>query len=108
MGLEEGREVPWEEAIVHWYDHVYLPIVEVIREQRVLEHFPQRTETDLYVWVMDHRYFLSQEAGQEVPAEEASSDFAGRFDERTLWERWLQVFGLGRPQGTEENPQASG
>jgi len=103
MGLEEGREVPWEEAIVHWYDRVYLPIVEVIREERVLEHFPQRTETDLYVWVMDHRYFLSQEAGQEVPAEEASSDFAGRFDERTLWERWLQAFGLGRP-----GPQASG
>lgn len=106
MGLEEEREVSWEEAITHWYDHVYLPIVEVIREQGVLEHFPQRTETDLYVWVMDHRYFLSQESGREVPAAEASSDFAGRFDERTLWERWLQGWGSGRAARTERSAEA--
>ncbi|MGB9724654.1 MAG: DUF4032 domain-containing protein [Chloroflexia bacterium] len=82
MGLEEGREISWEEAAAHWYDHVYLPIVEVIREQKVLEHFPGHTETDLYVWVMDHRYFLSREAGGEVPPEEASNDFVRRFGKR--------------------------
>ncbi len=79
MGLEEGREVAWEEAVAHWYDHVYLPIVEVIREQKVLDHFPGHTEADLYVWVMDHRYFLIQEAGGEIPPEEASDDFVRRF-----------------------------
>jgi len=82
MGLEEGREIPWEEAVAHWYDQVYLPIVEVIREQKVLEHFPGHTEADLYVWVMDHRYFLSREAGGEVPPEEASDDFVRRFGRR--------------------------
>ncbi len=82
MGLEGNREVTWEEAVAHWYDHVYLPIVEVIREQKVLEHFPGHTETDLYIWVMDHRYFLSQEAGGEIPPEESSDDFVRRFGRR--------------------------
>ena len=94
MGVEQQRDVPWEEAVAHWYDQVYMPIVQVIREQHVLEHFPQRTEAELYLWVMDHRYFLSEEAGRDVPAEEATSDFAERFGEHTLWERWKALLGL--------------
>ena len=94
MGLERRQEISWEEAVTHWYDHVYTPIVQVIREQGVLDAFRQRTATDLYVWVMDHRYFLSQEAGRDVPAEEASSDFAEHYGEQSLWERWLHLLGL--------------
>jgi hypothetical protein len=94
MGVEQQREVPWEEAVAHWYDEVYVPIVQLIREQNILDRFSHRTETDLYIWVMDHRYFLSQEAGREVPAEEASSDFAERFGGHTLWERWKHLLGI--------------
>lgn len=94
MGLEQQREVPWEEAVAHWYDQVYMPIVHVLGEQGVPEQFPQRTETELYIWVMDHRHFLSQQAGEDVPAEVASSDFAERFGEHTLWERWKQLLGI--------------
>jgi len=93
MGLEQQREIPWEEAVAHWYDTVYAPIVQVVREQGVLEHFPHRTETELYVWVMDHRYFLSQEFHGEVTAEEASSDFAARYGGHTLWEWWQDLWG---------------
>lgn len=95
MGLEQQREVAWEEAVAHWYDQVYLPIGRVIREQDIPARFPQRTETELYVWIIDHRHFLSAEAGQEVPAEEAGSDFAERFGEQTLWERWKRLLGSG-------------
>jgi hypothetical protein len=94
MGVEQQREVPWEEAVTHWYDQVYMPIVRVLREQDIPKHFPQRTETELYIWIMDHRYYLSTEAGQEVPAEVASSDFAERFGEQTLWERWKRLLGI--------------
>lgn len=91
MGIEQQREIPWEEAVTHWYDEVYTPIVQVIREQGILQHFAHRTETDLYIWVMDHRHFLIQETQQEVTVEEASSDFAERFGERTLWKSWLDL-----------------
>src|SRR6266508_6745299 len=32
MGLDWQRDISEEEAIVHWYDTVYLPVVSVIRE----------------------------------------------------------------------------
>jgi hypothetical protein len=42
---------------------------------------------------MDHRYFLSQAAHEEVTAEEASSDFAARYGEHTLLEWWQDLWG---------------
>ncbi len=106
MGLEQQHEIPWEEAVAHWYDGIYRPIVRVIRNQGILERFPRRTETDLYVWVMDHRHYLSQESGQEVPAEQASNDFAERYSEQTLWERWIHWWSAGPAKEAPREPPA--
>jgi hypothetical protein len=42
------QEVTYAEAVRYWYDHVYLPIIQLIRERDILRDFPGRTETDLY------------------------------------------------------------
>ncbi len=76
MGIEQKREISEEEAVVHWYDTVYLPIVNVIRESQVLKEFPGRTEGDLYVWVLDHQQNLARAGGQELePPEDAARRF---------------------------------
>jgi nucleotide-binding universal stress UspA family protein len=74
MGLEQQREIPWEEAVAHWYDHVYRPIAEGIRTRGVLEEFPGRTEADLYLWVLEHRDALQQRVGWGIDIREAESD----------------------------------
>jgi len=84
MGLEQQREIPWEEAVAHWYDTLYQPIVRVIREQNVLADFPNRTEADLYLWIMDHRYYLGKRFGEDVTFEEAATDFAEQFSEQPV------------------------
>jgi hypothetical protein len=58
MGLDYQRDIADDEAVGHWYDTVYLPVVAVIRDSEVLAAFPGRTETDLYLWVLDHRHYL--------------------------------------------------
>jgi nucleotide-binding universal stress UspA family protein len=79
MGLEHKREIPYKEAVTHWYDEVYLPIVEAIRERGILRDFPGRTETDLYLWVSEHRAALERELGWYVKPEAAAEDLAERF-----------------------------
>ena len=74
MGIEQSREIPWEEAVRGWYDKVYLPVVRVIREQGLLHEFPERTETDLYLWILDHQSYIQQEIGWPVRPEKAASD----------------------------------
>jgi hypothetical protein len=59
LGLEWQRDVAYDEAVASWYDHVYLPTVRPIREGGLLAEFPGRTETDAYIWVIDHREALA-------------------------------------------------
>jgi hypothetical protein len=58
MGLDFRRDVSENEAVEHWYDTVYQPVIQVIRESGVMGAFPRRTEADFYLWVMDHRHYL--------------------------------------------------
>ncbi len=82
MGLEQEREIPYEEAVSHWYDEVYLPVVQVVRERGLLRDFPGRTETDLYLWVSEHRAALEQALGWEIEPEAAAADLAAQFSPR--------------------------
>jgi nucleotide-binding universal stress UspA family protein len=74
MGLEQQREIPYEEAVTHWYDTVYMPVVEIIRVRGMLRECSGRTETDLYLWLADHRAALAEEVGWEVQVEAAAAD----------------------------------
>lgn len=76
MGLEQQREIPYEEAVVHWYDTVYLPVAQIIHNQGILRHFPNRTETDLYLWIAEHRSELEEELGQPVRTEHVAGHLA--------------------------------
>ena len=58
MGLDLKRDISEEEAVTHWYDNVYMPIVKVIRDTDILKEFPGKTEGDLYLWVLDHQRYL--------------------------------------------------
>ena len=82
MGLEQQREIPYEEAVAHWYDEVYLPVVQVIREQNLLRDFPNRTETDLYLWSAEHRAELEQALGWEIRPDAAVADLAAQASPR--------------------------
>ena len=78
MGLEQGREISFDDSASHWFDTVYLPIVRVIRHQGILRDFPDRTEADLYLWLSEHRAALQAELGWEVELETAAADLAAR------------------------------
>jgi nucleotide-binding universal stress UspA family protein len=82
MGIEQQREIPYAEAVVHWYDEVYLPVVQIFREQAILLDFPERTETDLYLWLGDYRAALTEELGWLVEPEAAAADLAEKFGNR--------------------------
>jgi hypothetical protein len=80
MGLDQQQDIPEEEAVAHWYDTVYLPIIKVIRDRGVLEEFPGRTEADLYLWVLDHQQFLHDHGKELSPPEEAAEAYLERLD----------------------------
>lgn len=80
FGLDHpGHVLTWEQAVQSWYDTLYMPVVRTVRENDILADFPHRTEADLYLWVMDHRYSLAVEEGLQISPEEATRDYDERY-----------------------------
>jgi hypothetical protein len=76
MGIDLKRDITEEEAIRHWYETVYTPIINVIRETNIIKDLPGKTEGDLYLWVLDHQHYLLEEEGAQLQApEEAARTF---------------------------------
>jgi hypothetical protein len=68
------RYVSPEEVLRDWYEYGYCPISEMIREERILDAFPGRTELDLYLWIVFHRERLALEARDEKISPRAAKD----------------------------------
>lgn len=81
IGLEWQRDIGDEEAVTHWYGTVYLPLVEAIRKIGIMENFPKKTVSDLYLWVIDHQHYL-RESQPDVTPQEAAEDFAAKYGEQ--------------------------
>lgn len=76
MGIEQKRDISWEEAVASWYDNVYMPLISLIREYDILSQFPGRTEADLYAWLVKHQEALRLHLGGDVVTpEETVQDF---------------------------------
>ena len=74
LELQTGEEINYPEAVCQWFDNIYQPIVEIIRTQNLLKNFPNRTEADLFVWVLNHQALLSKQTGWRVRADAALRD----------------------------------
>ncbi len=74
-------------------------MIEAIRRSRVLEQFPGRTETDLYLYTMDHLHRLREEVhNPDLPPEAAVErieprdelGMAGSSGWRRVWHRFAR------------------
>ena len=88
MGLRSRHYPSLPEAAADWFERVYLPVVEGIRESGILRHFPSRTEADLYLWITENRAPLQMRYATSSGAEEAVEDFAQEHRVPRL-RRWL-------------------
>ena len=79
MGIDQNRPVTWEEAVLDWYDNIYLPLAHIIEENHILDDFPGRTVGDLYLWIMDHKWYLFQDTGEEPGLQTAALSYDEQF-----------------------------
>ena len=79
INQNKKEEVTMEEAILSWFNHVYLPLVTSIRKKHILHNFPKRTLADMYVWIVRYWDELKQKFGDEIPIDEAVVDFEKKY-----------------------------
>jgi nucleotide-binding universal stress UspA family protein len=77
MIQEEGKQkgtVSLQDAAAYWYDTMYIPLAEAIRDRGLLRWFPDRTITDLYIWISENRAAIQDEIGWEIQSDIAATD----------------------------------
>ncbi len=82
MGEKLQRQVEEREAVLGWLNEVYRPLVRIIRKYEILKEFPQRTETDLYLWIIEHRWFMVEEQHKKVSLDSAARHFTRQFSQK--------------------------
>jgi nucleotide-binding universal stress UspA family protein len=71
---ESTQGVSLQDAAANWYNTIYIPLVEAIRDRGLLHWFPNRTITDLYLWISENRAALEKELGWETQSDIAATD----------------------------------
>jgi len=74
LWLENEQESDYSVVVVDWYDQAYLPVIQVIREQNLINYFPDRTETDLYILLTGHRLELEKQLRTMIDHPKAATD----------------------------------
>ena len=75
MGNDLQRDIDDKEAVAHWFDRVFMPIVGVIRRSGILHEFPGKTEGDLYLWVLDRQHYMFKKGHALLPPARAAHEF---------------------------------
>lgn len=79
LGEQRQAEAPYEEAVASWVDNVYSPMVELIRDHGLLKHFPDRTESDLYLWMIEYMWYRRGAYKEEFALQTAATQFSENF-----------------------------
>ena len=107
MGIEKKRDISYAEAVAHWYDKVYLPVVEIIRERGILCYFPNRTEADMYIWLAKHKEDLKNDIGWEFDTEIVANDLISHYSSglnQSVSRVTSRILDAVTPDGLEAGP----
>lgn len=69
IAQSRNGQVTVEEAVKSWYDDIYKPITELIKEYNILEHVDGERETDVYIWIMNNWLKLWEKWRDSEPTE---------------------------------------
>lgn len=107
LELIDEAPISYEEAVLAWYELVYLPTVQIINEASLLQEFPGRTEADLFVWLSLMREQLAEVYGSDCHLEDFARALAADYGAGRLGRLRRQVgrlLGHDAPAPLEEPP----
>ncbi len=79
LSEQRGYEITFADAAQEWLKNVFIPMCELYKSEGVVNVFPGKTASDLYVEIMTHKYYLSREKKSDVGMILAMRDYAKQF-----------------------------
>ncbi len=73
------RPVSMRDTTLDWYANYFLPIQDLLKQSNFAEYFPDKTELEVYLEIMENKYYLSEQHKRDVGLSYAIQDYAKRF-----------------------------
>ena len=90
MQKNQSEPVGMTDAVMSWYNTVYLPVIGMLKKRHIMRKFRKYTTADMYVWLIKYWDELKKKFGENVSldtaAEELSSTYGG-FSLKRLFNR---------------------
>ena len=92
LNLEMKHQYPYtfQEAAESWVEEVYLPVLQTVSQSGLLRDFPDRTPTDLYIWLTQYQKEISRQYGWVIKPAAAVDSLAAAYGNR-LVHRWRRI-----------------
>lgn len=75
INMNKSEEISLAEAIVSWFNTVYMPVIQVIDSHHIMRAFKKRTKSDMYVWLIKYWDELKQKFGSEYSLDKVATTF---------------------------------
>lgn len=74
INQNQTEEIPMEDAVLSWFNNVYLPVVTTIQKYKIMKYFRKNTVSDLYVWIITFYDELKKKFGDGLPLDQIVND----------------------------------
>ncbi len=90
LELQHRSSPGFQETVKSWVEEVYLPVLQIVSQSGLLRDFPDRTPTDLYIWLTRYQQEISQQYGWEIQPADAVDSLAAAYGNRLIrrWKRF--------------------
>lgn len=107
MSEQSKSIVSLENAAFDWYKTVFLPTTHALSEKEIEQILPNKSPTELYVEIMQHKYFLGLKMGKDVGVSFAVKDYCVRFGHHKnifpVIEKFMKKFDLDKLKSMLQN-----
>lgn len=84
INLNNVEEISLADAIISWYNIVYMPVVNTIYRHKMMKKFRKRTVSDLYVWLVKYWDDFKKKYGEDTPLDSVLDDFESTYGDSFL------------------------
>lgn len=79
INLNQTEEISIQDAILSWFETVYLPVIRHIKQRKILRNFPGRTPSDLYVWFIKYWDEIKKKFGESYSIDQGVQNFNEKY-----------------------------
>ena len=98
LNERQTDEIPLADAVLSWFDTVYMPIIACAKKYRIMKYVKKRTESDLYVWITRYYEDLKKRYSDYIPIDTVMLDLRNEYKFsffKRLLNRIKKLFMLG-------------